>query len=86
MANGGPARQAFYDRFRVEMIANKAQTTLCVKLAAIESHNSSRFLAAVLKRMKADCGNGCGIGMIENTENPAFFVQPILARAEEPGI
>jgi hypothetical protein len=84
MAYGCVPGQAFYDGFRVEMIPNKALTALCVKLAAIEAHNSGRFLAAVLKRMKADGRDGCRIGVIENAENPAFLVQPILRGVDEP--
>jgi hypothetical protein len=74
MADGRLAGQPFDNRLCVEMIADKALTALCVKLAAIEGHNSGRFLAAMLKRMKADRRDGCGIGVIENAENPAFLV------------
>jgi hypothetical protein len=85
MADCGLAWQAFDDRFLVEMIANKALTALSVKLAAIEGHNSGRFLAAMLKRVKADGRDRRGVRVIEYAENPAFFVQLIVARVEEPG-
>jgi hypothetical protein len=74
MADGRLSGKALYDRLCVEMIADKALTALCVKLAAIEGHNSGRFLAAVLKRMEADGCDSRRIGVIENPENPAFLV------------
>jgi hypothetical protein len=84
MTDGRPAGQPLDDGLRVEMIADKALTALGVKLAAIEGHNSGGFLAAMLKRMKANGRNGGGIGVVEDAENPAFLVQLIVAGAEEP--
>jgi hypothetical protein len=60
------------------MVANEPKTPLGMKMVAIEADDARGFLTAVLKRMQTErrqCGR---ILMIEDAENPARLVQPIL--------
>jgi hypothetical protein len=53
-----------------------------MEMMAVEADDASGLLAAMLERMQAECGQGCGVGMIEDAEDAALLVQPILL---EPG-
>ena len=59
------------------MVANKAKAALRMEPVAVEAYDAGCFLAAMLKRVKAESGKGCRIGVIENAENSALFMQPV---------
>ena len=44
----------------------------------VEADDAGRFLAAMLERMQTERGQGRGIGMIEDAEDAALLVQPVL--------
>jgi hypothetical protein len=48
-----------------------------VKALAVEGDDAGRFLAAMLKGVKAERGDRGGIGVAKNTEHPALFAQGV---------
>ena len=63
------------------MIADEAKTPLGVETRAVEGDDARRFLSAMLKRVQAESGAHCGVGVIENAEHAAIFAQAILVGA-----
>ncbi len=59
------------------------------ELAIVVGDDAGRFLAAMLKGMQPQHAQGAGIGMAENAENAAFFMQrirsPRYGLSESPG-
>jgi hypothetical protein len=49
---------------------------------AVECDNARRLLAAMLQGMQAKSGDGGGVGMAENPENPAFLAQTVGVEIE----
>jgi hypothetical protein len=52
MPDGHIARQTVDDGLLIEVVANKTETALRVKLAAVEGDDARSLLAAMLKGMK----------------------------------
>jgi hypothetical protein len=47
-------------------------------MRAIEADDAGRFLAPVLKGVQAERGQSGRVGMVENAEDAALFVQAVL--------
>ena len=83
MADGRVAFQAFDDRPAGEMIADETDAPLGVEVVAVEADDARRFLAAMLERMQAERRQRRGIGMVEDAEDAALLVQPILVEPDQ---
>jgi len=68
------------------VVADEAVTALGVEMLAIEADDASGFLAAMLKGVEAKRGQGSGVGMVENPENPTLLVQPVFLKPTQDGI
>ena len=55
------------------------------KWCAVEADDAGGFLAAMLERMQAERGQRRGIGMIEDAEDAALLVQPVLFEPVQVG-
>ena len=86
MADSGRARQAVDDGLLVEVVADEPEAALGVEPVAIEADDAGRFLSPVLEGMQAESGQGRGIGMIEDAENAAFFMQLIAVEVQSSGL
>jgi hypothetical protein len=53
-----------------------------MEMMAVEADDAGGLLAAMLERMQTEGGQGRGVGMIEDAEDAALLVQPVLL---EPG-
>src|SRR6186997_2618949 len=62
MTYGDIALEALDHGARGEMIADETYAALGMELMAVEADDASRLLAAMLERMQAECGQGCGVG------------------------
>ena len=49
---------------------------------AVIANDAGGLLAAMLERMKAERGDGCGIGMTVDAEDAAFFAQAVAIKVE----
>ena len=78
MANGHIALQPVDHRPRGEMVADKTEAAFGVEMAPVEADDAGRFLAAMLERMESERRERRGIGMIEDAEDAARLVQPVL--------
>ena len=56
-----------------KMVADEAETPLCVKLLAVERNNARCFLPAMLQGMQPERRECCCIGVAEHAEHAAFF-------------
>ena len=72
------AFQPLDHRARGEMVADQADTAFGMKVVPVEADDAGGFLAAMLERMQTERGQGRGIGMIEDAEDAALLVQPVL--------
>ena len=59
------------------MVADEAEATFRIEAIAVEGDDAGRLLATVLKGVKPERGDGCGIEMTEDTEDAAFLAQAI---------
>ena len=59
------------------MIADQTQPPLGVEPFAVEGDDARRFLTAVLQRVQPERRQRGGLGMAENAEHAALFVQPV---------
>jgi hypothetical protein len=82
MADGHRPLQPVDDRLRIELIADEAEAPFCVEGAAVESYDARRFLAAMLKCVETKRRKRSSLGVVEDTENPAFLVQLIVAEVQ----
>ncbi len=82
MADGGVAGQAVNDVAAGEGVADQAEPAFGMKALAVERDDAGGFLAAMLKRMQAERGNGGSVGMSEDAEHPAFLAEPVGVRVE----
>ncbi len=57
-----------------------------MKVGAVEADDARRFLAAMLESMQPERGQRGGIGMVEDAEDPAFLVQPVLFQPAQTGV
>jgi len=77
VADGDGAGQAG-KRCRIGvMITDEAHMAFLMEALAIEGDDAGCFLAAMLQGMQAERGQRRGVGMAENAENAAFFMQRI---------
>ncbi len=80
------ALEAVDDAGLVEVVADEAEATLGVELGAVIGDDAGRLLAAVLERVQAERGQGRGIGVPKNTEDPAFLAESIVTHLGKPEI
>jgi hypothetical protein len=64
------------------MVADEAYPAFGMEMMAVEADDAGGLLAAMLERMQTEGGQGRGVGMIEDAEDAALLVQPVLL---EPG-
>src|ERR1044071_10404580 len=63
-------------------IADETKPALGMKSLAIEGHDASRLLAAMLKRVQAECCDGSGVRMTEDAEDATLLAQSVGVRIE----
>ena len=68
------------------MVADQADAALGMEVMAIEADDAGRFLAAMLERMQPKGGQCRRIGMVEDAENAALLVQPVLFEPAQIGL
>ncbi len=61
-----------------EGVTHQTHMALGDELAFVIGDNACRFLAAMLQGMQAQHRQGAGIGMVENAEHAALFMQRVL--------
>src|SRR5262249_36172870 len=61
-----------------EDVADEAGMALRHEVPVVEGHDACGFLSAMLQRMEAKNGQGRGIGVAENAENPTLLVRLIV--------
>ena len=86
MADGHVAFQPLDHGPRGEMVADEADAALGMEMAAVEADDARRFLAAMLERVQAKRGERRGIGMVEDAEDAALLVQPVLFEPAQIGL
>ena len=73
MADGHNAGQAL-DHFAAgEGVADQAEAAFGVETAAVEGDDAGGLLAAMLKSVQSECGDGGGLGVAEDAEHAAFL-------------
>ena len=60
------------------MVADKAEAAFGMEMVPVEADDAGRFLAAMLKGVQAERRQRRGIGMIDDAEDAARLVQPVL--------
>ena len=85
MADRYAARQAVDDLAARERVADETEPALGMKPAAVIADDAGRFLAAVLESMKAERGDGGGVGVSVDAEDAAFLAQPVAIEGEVRG-
>ena len=78
----GGAGQAVDDLAPREGVADESEAALGVEALAVEGDDAGGLLAAVLKRMEAERGDGSRVGMAEDAEDAAFLAQPVRLQIE----
>ncbi len=78
VTHGHVAFEAVDDLARSEMIADEAEAALGVEVGAVETDDARGFLPPMLERMQTKRGQRGGVGMIEDAEDAALLVQPVL--------
>ncbi len=61
-----------------ESVAHQAHMALGDEVAIVIGDDAGGFLAAMLQRMQAQDRQRAGIGMVENAEHAALFVQRVI--------
>src|ERR1019366_4660554 len=61
-------------------VADQAEAPLAVKARAVERDDAGGLLAAVLKGVQPERGDGGGLGMAEDAEHAAFLAQRIAVQ------
>ncbi len=79
------AFQPLDHRARSEMVADQADAAFGMEVVPVEADDAGRFLAAMLERMQAERSERRGIGMIEDAEDAALLVQPVLFEPVQVG-
>ena len=82
MADRRHAGQAVDDLALRKVVADQAETPLGMEPVAVEGDDAGGFLAAMLERMQAERGDGGGVGMAENAEDPAFLAEAVGVQVE----
>ncbi|MNT69686.1 hypothetical protein D3C72_2080180 [compost metagenome] len=60
------------------MVADQAHVLFGGELPPVEGDDARRFLAAMLKGMQAERGQGCRVGVAQNAEHPAFLMERVV--------
>jgi succinyl-CoA synthetase beta subunit len=55
-------------------------------MGAVEADDARGLLAAMLKSVKAERGKRGGVRVVEDAEDPAFLMQPVLFEPAQVGI
>src|SRR5215472_1246768 len=77
MTDRGIARQPIDNIAPGEGIADQSKPAFRMEPLTVEGDDSRGLLAAVLKSVKAECGNRGGVRMTEYAEYAAFLAKPI---------
>ncbi len=86
MADGHRAGQPFGEVAVAEGLADLLGVALPVEPLAVVAGDPAGFLAAVLKGVQAERGEGAGVIRAEDPENPAFQPGGVVVRvADRPG-
>ena len=85
MADGRLAGQAIDGRPAGKMVADEALAPFGVKPRSVEGDNARRLLSAVLQGVQAERNDRRGVGMAEDAEDAAFFVQPVFIEIDAGG-
>ena len=80
------ARQAFNHVAPGEIVAHQTELALGVESRAIEADDAGCFLAPVLERVQAECGDRGGVGVPENTEHPTLLARSIGIKIALTGV
>ena len=77
VADRGGAGQAVDHLAAGEVVADQAHAALGVEALAVEGDDAGGLLAAVLKGVQAERGDGGGVGVAEDAEHAALLAQAI---------
>jgi hypothetical protein len=80
VTDGHVAFETVDNRAGREMVADEPEAAFCVKMLSIEADDAGGLLAAMLKRVQAECRQRGGVGMIEDPEDAALLVQLLLCK------
>src|SRR3984893_2032546 len=78
VADGVVAGQALDHLAPREGVADEAEPALRMEAGAVVGDDARRLLAAVLKRVQAERGDGGGVGVAVDAEHAAFLAQPVV--------
>jgi hypothetical protein len=78
MPDGHMSVQRLDHRFRAEVVGDMAETAMGMEMFPITGHYAGRFLTSVLQGVQAEGRVRGGVGMAENAEYAAFFMQAIV--------
>ncbi len=67
------------------MVADEANAALGMEVAPVEADDAGRFLSPMLERMQPKRGEGRRVGMVEDAEDAALLVQPVLFEPAQIG-
>ena len=65
----------------VEVVADEAHAALGVELLAVVGDDAAGFLSAMLEGVQAERGDGGGVGVPEDAEDPAFLAESVVVVA-----
>ena len=77
VADGGIAGQALDHLAAGKGVTDEAEAPFGVKPASVEGDDARSLLAAVLKGVQPERGDGRGLGVAENAEHAAFLAQRV---------
>ena len=81
VADGDVALQPLDDGGAGEVVADEAHAALGVELLAVVGDDAAGFLAAMLERVQAERGDRRRFRVPENTKDPAFLAESVVAVA-----
>ena len=82
VADGGVAGKALDHLAAGEGVADEAEPAFAVKSGAVEGDDAGGLLAAMLKCVQSECGDGGGLGVAEDAEHAAFLAQRVAFQIE----
>ena len=81
VADGDVALQPLDHGGAGEVVADEAHAALGVELLTVVGDDAAGFLPAMLQRVQSQRGDGRGFRVPENTEDPAFLAESVVAVA-----
>ena len=76
-----------FDHFAAgEGVADEAEPPLGMKTGPVEGNDARGLLAAMLEGVQSERRDGCGIGMTEDAEHPAFLAKRVRFQVAIPKI